>query len=159
MSSNPFKNLGFLGEFIHTLDPQQRVAIPSVWRQCVPEGAFLAIPGSDNDVLLFPPDYLTCLMENARKDPFNAETHMTLKKFGANSRAVVCDKQGRITLDKHLMTKLGDCTKGIRMTGAVTHINLESADNCSGYDPAEDAMTLDLLRKLTNPAEGGSNGE
>jgi hypothetical protein len=57
------------------------------------------------------------------------------------------------------MTKLGDCTKGIRMTGAVTHINLESADNCSGYDPAEDAMTLDLLRKLTNPAEGDSNGE
>ena len=89
MSSNPFKNLGFLGEFIHTLDPQQRVAIPSVWRQCVPEGAFLAIPGSDNDVLLFPPDYLTCLMENARKDPFNAETHMTLKKFGVKPEAAI----------------------------------------------------------------------
>ena len=58
MGGNPFKNLGFLGEYTHTLDSQQRVAVPSCWRQCVNEKAFLAIPGAGNEVLPFHPDFL-----------------------------------------------------------------------------------------------------
>ena len=149
MGKNPFRNLGFLGSFVHTLDSQQRVAIPSAWRHLSPEGAFVLMPGTGSELRLFPPEVFNEYVERANRDPFNTELLDALAWFGMQSRMVICDKQGRITIEKSLLARLGPCPDGIRLIGALTHIKIISAQ-AKIPDAAESggAEQLAVLRAL-----------
>jgi len=145
---DPFAGLGYLGEYDHTLDNQCRVSIPSDWRSKDGETRFVLVPGADRDLRLFPPELLADFVRKAKNDPFNAALQRALAWFGSKARQCVCDKQGRIKLEKPMLERVG-IDGQVKLVGAVTHIKLCSPENWVEDDPTADSGYMEELRKVS----------
>ena len=137
----------FFGEYTHTLDSQNRVAIPREWRQRGETTRLILFPGSDDDLLLFPVASFQDFMIQARKKSFtNRKIRDVLALVGARSSECICDKQGRIKLPaKHLET--ANITTQITMVGAFTHIKLCSPENWQNIENSSSSC-LDKLEEI-----------
>lgn len=137
----------YLGEYDHSLDSQCRVAIPRDWRRRNGETSLILFPGRNRDLLLHPIETLTEFISKARSMSLAGGTAQeALAWVGARSRRCICDKQGRIKIDRELLDGIG-VGKQVKMVGAITHIKLCAPENWQGTQfPGE--VYLDEFRKI-----------
>ncbi len=147
-----FDDLGFWGSYEHALDTQGRLAIPSEWRSKDVENRFVLFPSGDGALLLFPMEIFGEFIAAVRKQPFNMQLQSALAWLGSQSRKLVCDKQGRIKLEKEMLTKAGISDNNIRLVGAISHIRLCSQEAFETLQARPGSEYLEELQKSGDQA-------
>lgn len=134
----------YVGDYTHALDSQCRVSLPSEWRNRTGETALMLIPAPGDALQLQPMEIFTDFVNKLRnKAVANPKIQMALSYLGANARICRCDKQGRISLDRAMLDRIG-VDNQLRLIGAFTHIRLCAParwDNASGDFSLEECMS------------------
>lgn len=132
---------GFLGSFLHQIDPKGRIALPAPFRRGHEDEPFVLIQAPQRDALSLYPDAAwsevqTELKELARRQP---EFRHQVLKVTANAIEVAPDKQGRILVPERLREGAGLDTEAL-VVGAITHVQIwEPArfEACTSEESAE----------------------
>ncbi len=94
----------FTGKYLHTIDDNNRLAIPSSIRKCVDEKkegkGFFITPGLDKCLALYSPLHFEETSEKLTKPMFTNRKARNFQRlfFSMSSSVVTCDKQGRIII-------------------------------------------------------------
>ena len=147
------EELLFVGEFIHSIDSQRRIAIPKDWRYKGAESRFYLLPGRHDSLQLMPFQAFKEYAEKLRKvsivDP---KASIALAKLGASAKECRCDKQGRIALSEKLLEyakikKGKEVDSDLVLIGAFNNIQIWSKDNWNKQQMS-DSEVLDVLQKI-----------
>ncbi|MCF7790672.1 MAG: hypothetical protein K9L78_01895 [Victivallales bacterium] len=151
--SNNQEEILFVGEFVHAIDTQRRIAIPKDWRFKGGETRFYLLPGRHKSLQLMPQKAFKELADKLRKvsvaDP---KASVALAKLGASARECRCDKQGRIALSEKLLEYAGIKKENkvdaeLVLVGAFNNIQIWSSDNWREQQMTDGEM-LDVLQKI-----------
>jgi MraZ protein len=94
----------FTGKHLHTIDDNNRLAIPSSIRKCVDEEkegkGFFITPGLDKCLAMYPPLHFKEITKRLSELMFTNQKARTFQRlfFSRSSSFVTCDKQGRIII-------------------------------------------------------------
>jgi MraZ protein len=94
----------FTGKHLHTIDDNNRLAIPSSIRKCVDEEkegkGFFITPGLDKCLAIYPPLHFKEITKRLSELMFTNQKARTFQRlfFSRSSSFVTCDKQGRIII-------------------------------------------------------------
>mgnify|MGYP001174812068 CR=1 FL=1 len=94
----------FTGKYLHTIDDNNRLAIPSSIRKCVDEKkegkGFYITPGLDKCLAIYPPLHFKEITKKLSELMFTNQKARTFQRlfFSRSSSFVTCDKQGRIII-------------------------------------------------------------
>lgn len=94
----------FTGKHLHTIDDNNRLAIPSSIRKCVDEEkegkGFFITPGLDKCLAIYPPLHFKEITKKLSELMFTNQKARTFQRlfFSKSSSFVTCDKQGRIII-------------------------------------------------------------
>ena len=94
----------FTGKYLHTIDDNNRLAIPSSIRKCVDEKkegkGFFITPGLDKCLALYSPLHFEETSEKLNEPMFTNRKARNFQRlfFSMSSSVVTCDKQGRIII-------------------------------------------------------------
>ena len=94
----------FTGKHLHTIDDNNRLAIPSSIRKCVDEKkegkGFFITPGLDKCLALYSPLHFEETSEKLTEPMFTNRKARNFQRlfFSMSSSVVTCDKQGRIII-------------------------------------------------------------
>ena len=94
----------FTGNYRHTIDDNNRLAIPSSIRKCVDEKkegkGFFITPGLDKCLALYSPLHFEETSEKLTEPMFTNRKARNFQRlfFSMSSSVVTCDKQGRIII-------------------------------------------------------------
>ncbi len=94
----------FTGKYLHTIDDNNRLAIPSSIRKCVDEKkegkGFFITPGLDKCLTLYSPLHFEETSEKLTEPMFTNRKARNFQRlfFSMSSSVVTCDKQGRIII-------------------------------------------------------------
>ena len=94
----------FTGKYLHTIDDNNRLAIPSSIRKCVDEKkegkGFFITPGLDKCLALYSPLHFEETSEKLTEPMFTNKKARNFQRlfFSMSSSVVTCDKQGRIII-------------------------------------------------------------
>ncbi len=117
----------FKGQYNHITDEKGRLNIPSKFRRSLdPEAneTFVAIPGLDGCVFLYPLDEWKKFEEKLRKLPTNIERNRRYQRMiFSQASEDTCDKQGRIIIPPDLL-KRADIEKDVMIIGVLDRIEL-----------------------------------
>ena len=149
------EELFFCGDFLHTLDSQYRVTLPSAWRGGEGTPHLVLFPGRDRDLLLFPYAMFREFLIRARSSALaNPAAQAALAQIGRVVRDIRPDKQGRIKLEKEMLQSI-DANRELMIIGAITHIKLCAPHNWNPVDLGDAGVFLDEVQKLNqNDADG-----
>ena len=143
----------FLGEYERALDPQCRLSLPSEWRSAGDGGAFVMMPAANGAVILLPEAAFRRFFEAASDDSVaDPALRKAFAYLGSRSRFCRCDKQGRMALDREILTGIG-ITDQLKLIGAVTHIRLCAP---SGWQPSADQEDLERCLAVVRQAKADS---
>ncbi|MFQ5688390.1 MAG: division/cell wall cluster transcriptional repressor MraZ [Candidatus Scalindua sp.] len=94
----------FTGKHLHSIDDNNRLAIPSSIRKCVDEEkegkGFFITPGLDKCLAIYPPLHFKEITKKLSELMFTNQKARTFQRlfFSRSSSFVTCDKQGRIII-------------------------------------------------------------
>ena len=94
----------FTGKYLHTIDDNNRLAIPSSIRKCVDEKkegkGFFITPGLDKCLALYSPLHFEETSKKLTEPMFTNRKARNFQRlfFSMSSSVVTCDKQGRIII-------------------------------------------------------------
>jgi len=94
----------FTGKHLHTIDDNNRLAMPSSIRKCVDEEkegkGFFITPGLDKCLAIYPPLHFKEITKKLSELMFTNQKARTFQRlfFSRSSSFVTCDKQGRIII-------------------------------------------------------------
>ena len=99
---------GFLGRYLHQLDPKGRVSLPVSFRRGRESESFVLIHVLPDCLSLFPDEKWMVvedqIREYARLQP---DDHLQVLRITANAVEVVPDKQGRILIPERMRREVG----------------------------------------------------
>ncbi len=145
----------FTGQYHHTIDEKNRLAIPSSIRKCMDEdtegNGFFVTPGLDKCLALYTPLHFKEISEKYNEQAStNRKARNFQRHFFSNSKKVDCDKQGRISIDpQHI--DYADLKKDVVIVGVMNKIEIwdsqawkeVEADNSENFEnDAEDLFRL-----------------
>jgi MraZ protein len=117
----------FTGKAEHTIDNQNRVTIPSIWRGAKgEEQQFFIAPHPDKGLWVFPEQEMERLrVKLAERSLADRDTWKFVRVFSGEMHQCVVDSQGRITLSEELLKHAG-LSKGSTavLVGMVKHIEI-----------------------------------
>lgn len=117
----------FTGKVEHTIDNQNRVTIPSIWRGAKgEEQQFFIAPNPDKGLWVFPEEEMLRLRDKvSEKSLSDRDAWKFLRIFSGEMHQCYVDSQGRITMSDALMKHAG-LTKGSNavLVGVVRHIEI-----------------------------------
>lgn len=140
----------FSGEYVHSLDPQRRIAIPRTWRSRAGASRFFLLPGRNKTLQLIPFETLQEFLDKARKVSFaDASASLALARLGAMAQECECDGQGRISIPPKLMEHAELKSEAeVVLVGAVNNGWILSKASWNRMQaPVEDV--LDVVQKIT----------
>ena len=108
----------YAGEFSHSLDPKNRVSIPSAWRR-VEKTEFFLVPSPNHESLLaFPPLEFRGVSERVLSDASLAprDKQTFLRQFNSKARLCPLDAQGRLLIPAE-MSKLVGIAQNVLLIG------------------------------------------
>ncbi|MEI6055439.1 MAG: hypothetical protein WCR55_05190 [Lentisphaerota bacterium] len=154
-SGNNNVDVLYAGEFVHSVDTQRRVAIPSEWRSRGDDNRFYVLPGRHNALQLMPFSVFKAMAEKLKKvsiaDP---KASLALAKLGARSRECTPDKQGRIHIPEQLLEhaeikKGNEVDSEIVLVGVFNSIQIWSNSNWNKHkQQMSDDEMLDVLQSI-----------
>lgn len=137
----------FVGEFEHSLDPQRRVAIPSIWRK-EKKTTFFLFPGRHNALQLITVDTFRELLSKFKKISFaDPAASLAFARLGASGQECECDKQGRIQIPQKLIEHSA-LKNQVIMIGSLTTIQIWSKENWSLFQKSNPNDVLDVIQKI-----------
>ena len=142
----------FFSSYLHALDAQCRVALPSEWRRQGAEMAFVLMPARDQALVLLPRPVFAEFVSRTRKLAIaNPKIQMAFARIGEMVRSCRCDKQGRMALDREMLNRIG-VGQSVRMIGALNHIRLVAPDHWKNGVMERLDEDLDEIRKVSEDA-------
>ncbi|RFC45397.1 MAG: MraZ protein [Verrucomicrobia bacterium] len=130
----------FSGEFCHSLDPKNRVTIPSRWRASEADEFFLMADRSGQFLKVMPPEQFRAVAEKLKADATISAKEKTvfLRLFYSGAQQLVSDKQGRMIVPEELGKSIG--LKGeVVLVGALETFELWSPEAWSATKQTEEA--------------------
>jgi MraZ protein len=105
----PLARTVFVGEFHHTVDEKNRVAIPAKWRAAAKGSRdFYVLPDPKDHLIVLPASEMDKMLEKASDISIGEyERRDVLRLIAGRAHATPCDKQGRITLTETLRKHAG----------------------------------------------------
>lgn len=148
----------FTGEYEHTIDAKQRVAIPAEIRACLrPEihgSAFYLSPGRDQSLGLWPELTFEAMAGTLSQTMLRHPEQSRFEAlFFSQSTRVELDKVGRIRIPDRLCRMAG-LTDRVVILGARDHVQLRDPVQWEGIRPS----TLDELADVTEQARHSLEG-
>ena len=119
----------FTGQYHHTIDDNNRLAIPSSMRKCIDEKeegkGFYITPGLDRCLAIYPPlQFEEVAKKISQLNETNQKTRIFKRLFFSRSSTLVtCDKQGRVIVPQHLKEYAG-LEKEIVIAGVMDKIEV-----------------------------------
>ena len=119
----------FTGKHLHTIDDNNRLAIPSSLRKCVDEEkegkGFYVTPGLDKCLALYPPHHFEEIAKKITEPMFTNKKARNFQRlfFSMSSSIVTCDKQGRIIIPQ-LHKDYANIDKDVVIVGVMDKIEI-----------------------------------
>lgn len=152
----------FVGEFVHGIDSQRRVAIPKDWRFKEKENVFYLMPGRHKSLQLMPYASFKKMADKLEKVSIaDSKASIALARLGAKAKQCICDKQGRIAMNEKLL-EYAEIKKGesidneLVLVGAFNSIQIWSEENWRQQQMGDDEM-LDVLQNIEELPDELSN--
>lgn len=139
------KGIGFVGEYIHSVDAKGRMALPSKFREQLGFG-FVIARGLDRCLFVYPDEEWSLIIEKFKEMPMNQkDTRDYARYFLSGANEAVPDKQGRIVLPLPLRD-YAKITKEVCVLGVGSRVEIWDKE-------AWDAMKLRLEEEFPKLAE------
>ncbi|MCP4266269.1 MAG: division/cell wall cluster transcriptional repressor MraZ [Candidatus Brocadiaceae bacterium] len=119
----------FTGKYLHTIDDNSRLAIPSLLRKCIDEEkegkGFYITPGLDKCLALYPPLQFKEIAKKITEPMFTNKKARNFQRlfFSMTSSVFTCDKQGRIIIPQ-LHKDYADLQKDVVIVGVMDKIEI-----------------------------------
>lgn len=123
----------FIGEYQHTIDPKNRIFIPSKFREDLGE-RFVITKGLDNCLYAYTMEEWANLEQKLKSLPLSSREARAFARF-IFSGAVDCvpDKQGRVILPANLI-EYANIKKDVVTIGVSTRFEIWSKENWEAYN-------------------------
>lgn len=136
-----------IGEYVHTIDPKKRLAIPAKFRREVGERAVLT-RGLDNCLFLYPLREWEELAEKLSKLPVGqARTRSFLRLVLAGASDAELDTLGRILIPDYLKT-YARLKKRVVVAGLYTRLEIWDAEAWEQYKKKAEKEVGNIAEKL-----------
>ncbi len=151
----------FTGKYLHTIDDNSRLAIPSLLRKCIDEEkegkGFYITPGLDKCLALYPPLQFREIAKKITEPMFTNKKARNFQRlfFSMTSSVFTCDKQGRIIIPQ-LHKDYADLQKDVVIVGVMDKIEIwdsklwDEFEQDNGQNFEKDAE--DLFQLGTSPS-------
>lgn len=129
---------GFLGSYLHSIDPKGRVSLPAPFRRGRESDPFVLIQTQPDALSLYPDDaweeVQSELREMAKRQP---DLRTQLLRVTAGAVEVVPDKQGRILIPEKMRTSVALDSDAL-VVGAINHIEIWEPNRFEQATQSED---------------------
>jgi len=137
----------FLGEYTHTIDNKNRLAVPVKFRKELMAGAVLT-RGLDNCLFLYPKQEWDKLAERLSKLPISqANTRAFARLMLAGAWELEFDKQGRIFLPNYLKS-FAQIKKKVVIAGLFNRLEIWDEDVWRRYKEGTEKSSKDIAEAL-----------
>ncbi|ODS33408.1 MAG: hypothetical protein SCARUB_01445 [Candidatus Scalindua rubra] len=129
----------FTGKHLHTIDDNNRLAIPSSMRKSVDEKkegkGFLITPGLDKCLAIYPPLHFKEITKKLSELMFTNQKARNFQRlfFSRSSSFVTCDKQGRIIIPQMHKDYAG-LKKEVVIVGVMDRIEIWDLQRWNEYE-------------------------
>ncbi|MBU1036676.1 division/cell wall cluster transcriptional repressor MraZ [Patescibacteria group bacterium] len=137
----------FIGEYSHTLDEKNRLAIPAKFRAILAKGAVVT-KGLDHCLFLYTKEAWNELAKKLAQLPVSqANTRAFSRLMLAGAMDVALDKQGRIVLPDYLK-KYASLHKKLIITGLMNRLEIWDAELWGKYKSNTEKSSEDIAEAL-----------
>lgn len=137
----------FIGEYSHSIDDKNRLAIPAKFRAELKTGAVVT-RGLDNCLFLYPKKAWNELAEKLAKLPISQSGSRAFSRLMlAGAMDVDLDKQGRINLPDYLKT-YAQIGKKVVVTGLYNRLEIWNQDSWEKYKAGTEKNSGDIAEAL-----------
>ena len=137
----------FIGEYKHSLDNKNRLAVPTKFRQKLKSGAVVT-RGLDNCLFLYTKDEWQKLAEKIAKLPINqASTRAFSRLMLAGAMDVKPDSHGRIVLPQYLK-KLAGIKRQTVIAGLYDRLEIWDEEKWNNYTKETEKNSSDIAEKI-----------
>ncbi|MSR29359.1 MAG: hypothetical protein EXS03_07290 [Phycisphaerales bacterium] len=151
----------FLGEYEHSIDSKQRLAIPSELRAVLDAAtigsAFVAVPGPES-LLLWPDRTFELLASRMGGSLVGDETLRTFERsFFSQASSAPLDSAGRIRIPDRLLSRFG-LAGSVMILGVRDHLELVGAAAWQAQQQERNSAANDLWRRANQILDSRSPG-
>ncbi len=138
----------FIGEYQHTLDPKNRVIMPSKFREKLGD-SFVMTKGLDNCLFIYSSHEWSIVEEKLKSLPMtNKDARAFVRFFFAGACECELDKQGRIVMPNHLKD-YANIDKELVIIGVSTRIEIWSREEWNKFNSDANISYEDVAEKMS----------
>ena len=137
----------FMGEYQHTIDPKNRLIVPSKFREGLGQ-RFVITKGLDHCLFVYPIDEWKLLEGKLRSLPFTkADARAFVRFFFSGASECEIDKQGRILLPPNLRSH-AQLDKDVMVIGVASRIEIWAKEVWDAYSSEAEVDYEGIAEKL-----------
>lgn len=138
----------FIGEYQHTLDPKNRVIMPSKFREKLGD-SFVMTKGLDNCLFVYSSEEWSIVEDKLKTLPMtNKDARAFVRFFFAGACECELDKQGRILMPNNLK-EYAKIDKELVIIGVSTRIEIWSRDEWNKFNNDANISYEDVADKMS----------
>jgi len=138
----------FIGEYQHTLDPKNRVIMPSKFREKLGD-SFVMTKGLDNCLFIYSSEEWSIVEDKLKSLPMtNKDARAFVRFFFAGASECDLDKQGRIVMPNHLKD-YANIDKELVIIGVSTRIEIWSKEEWNKFNSDANISYEDVAEKMS----------
>jgi len=138
----------FIGEYQHTLDPKNRVIMPSKFREKLGD-SFVMTKGLDNCLFIYSSEEWSIVEDKLKSLPMtNKDARAFVRFFFAGACECELDKQGRILMPSHLK-EYAKIDKDLVIIGVSTRIEIWSKEEWDKFNSDANISYEDVAEKMS----------
>ncbi len=140
----------YVGEHMRSMDNKCRVALPAKWRFGVDsDSIYIAIPNPVGCITVYPPKMVEKLNDKIFEVSLGDEVgQKILTKLFSKADQLTCDTQGRVQINKLLMTH-ANLEKEVIIVGNFATFSIWNPDNYAKYSEVDNNNHLEVNKILT----------
>jgi MraZ protein len=138
----------FIGEYQHTLDPKNRVIMPSKFREKLGD-TFVMTKGLDNCLFIYSQNEWSVVEEKLKSLPMtNKDARAFVRFFFAEASECELDKQGRMVMPTNLK-EYAHIDKELVIIGVSTRIEIWSREEWDKFNSDANISYEDVAEKMS----------
>ena len=138
----------FIGEYQHTLDPKNRVIMPSKFREKLGD-SFVMTKGLDNCLFIYSSEEWSIVEDKLKSLPMtNKDARAFVRFFFAGACECELDKQGRILMPNNLKD-YAKIDKELVIIGVSTRIEIWSREEWNKFNSDANISYEDVAEKMS----------
>ena len=142
-------NGGFVGHFVHSLDPKKRLTIPSEWRErLIGSPSLYVLPslGGEKCLYVYPASEMAPRLQKLQKTGIgDKRARLFARALASRSDLVSFDSQGRIRIKDELLDYAA-LSSQVELVGLFNHFELWNPDRRKAVGAIDEATMEDALR-------------